>query len=163
MRCFSSLLYTYRRYLVPATGDRKKDWHCFTISRWKSLSRACRTKMCNTLAYYSRRKVRGYFFEGDLYGLLTMLIAFNEFIHERETKRPDDPTIRLFDEVILAKRNRGKSSFFHKSKGPTSSPTRPIISGAPRPPIHQTLASQGTIAPSSVEVSLLSHPFLRIC
>jgi hypothetical protein len=28
----------------------------------------------------------------------------------------DDPTIKLFDEVILAKRNRGKSSFFYKSK-----------------------------------------------
>jgi hypothetical protein len=28
----------------------------------------------------------------------------------------DDPTIKLFDEVILAKRNRGKSAFFHKTK-----------------------------------------------
>jgi hypothetical protein len=28
----------------------------------------------------------------------------------------DDPTVKLFDEVILAKRNRGKSSFFHKAK-----------------------------------------------
>jgi hypothetical protein len=42
--------------------------------------------------------------------------GFNEFIHERETKRSDDPTIKLFDEVILAKRNRGKSSFFGKSR-----------------------------------------------
>lgn len=42
--------------------------------------------------------------------------AFNEFIYERESKRADDPTVKLFDEVILAKRNRGKSSFFHKSK-----------------------------------------------
>jgi len=24
IRCFASLLYTYRRYLLPATGDRKK-------------------------------------------------------------------------------------------------------------------------------------------
>jgi len=44
------------------------------------------------------------------------LPAFNEFIHERESKSADDPTIKLFDEVILAKRNRGKSSFFYKSK-----------------------------------------------
>lgn len=42
--------------------------------------------------------------------------AFNEFIHERESKRSDDPTVKLFDEVILAKKNRGKSSFFYKSK-----------------------------------------------
>lgn len=43
-------------------------------------------------------------------------LAFNEFIHERESKPADDPSIKLFDEVILAKRNRGKSSFFYKSK-----------------------------------------------
>jgi hypothetical protein len=42
--------------------------------------------------------------------------AFNEFIHERESISADDPKIRLFDEVILAKRNRGKSSFFYKAK-----------------------------------------------
>lgn len=42
--------------------------------------------------------------------------GFNEFIHERESTRSDDPSIKLFDEVILAKRNRGRSSFFHKSR-----------------------------------------------
>lgn len=42
-------------------------------------------------------------------------VAFNEFIHERETKRPEDPSIMLFDQVILAKKNRGKSSIFSKS------------------------------------------------
>ncbi len=45
------------------------------------------------------------------------LLAFNEFIHERETTRPTSPSIRLFDEIILAKKNRGfsTSSFFTKS------------------------------------------------
>lgn len=43
------------------------------------------------------------------------MIAFNEFIHERETHRSDDPSIRLFDEIILAKKNRGRTSFFSKS------------------------------------------------
>jgi len=47
---------------------------------------------------------------------IDLFLAFNEFIHERETKRVDDPEVKLFDEIILAKRNRGKSSFFHKSK-----------------------------------------------
>lgn len=42
--------------------------------------------------------------------------GFNEFIHERETKRADDPEVKLFDEIILAKRNRGKTSFFNKAK-----------------------------------------------
>ena len=45
-----------------------------------------------------------------------ILAAFNEFIHERETKPPGDPTILLFDQMILSKRNRGRASMFSKSK-----------------------------------------------
>ena len=44
--------------------------------------------------------------------------AFNEFVHERETKKPNDPSIMLFDQVILAKKNRGKTAFFSKSSEP---------------------------------------------
>lgn len=40
--------------------------------------------------------------------------GFNEFIAEREVTRRDDPAIKLFDEIIVSKRNRGKSSFFSK-------------------------------------------------
>lgn len=41
--------------------------------------------------------------------LLTLNItAFNEFIHTRETKSATDPSVRLFDEVILAKKARGR-------------------------------------------------------
>lgn len=47
------------------------------------------------------------------------MTAFNEFIHQRETHRSDDPMIRLFDEIILAKKNRGKAHFF-SSKSSTS-------------------------------------------
>lgn len=47
------------------------------------------------------------------------MAAFNEFIHQREMHRPDDPSIRLFDEIILAKKNRGKASFF-SSRSSTS-------------------------------------------
>lgn len=43
-------------------------------------------------------------------------VGFNEFIHERETKRSDDPTVKLFDEVIISKKNRARTSFFHKSR-----------------------------------------------
>ena len=42
--------------------------------------------------------------------------AFNEFIHERESTSGEDPKIKLFDEVILAKKNRGASSYFYKTK-----------------------------------------------
>lgn len=41
--------------------------------------------------------------------------AFNEFIHERESTRSDDPSIKLFDQIILSKKNRGRTSFFSKS------------------------------------------------
>jgi hypothetical protein len=46
-----------------------------------------------------------------------MFAAFNEFIHDRESKRSSSPEILLFDQIILSKRNRGKSvsSLFSKS------------------------------------------------
>lgn len=37
--------------------------------------------------------------------------AFNEFIHERERNPASDPSIRLFDEIILAKKARGRPAF----------------------------------------------------
>ncbi|KAK2070860.1 hypothetical protein P8C59_005322 [Phyllachora maydis] len=36
--------------------------------------------------------------------------AFNEFIHERERNPATHPTLRLFDEIILAKKARGRPS-----------------------------------------------------
>lgn len=47
--------------------------------------------------------------------MLEQTQAFSEFIHDREAKKPSDPSIKLFDEVILSKKNRGKSGFFSKS------------------------------------------------
>lgn len=46
-----------------------------------------------------------------------MLLAFNEFIAQRETTPASHASIRLFDEIILAKKNRGfsRASFFSKS------------------------------------------------
>jgi hypothetical protein len=43
-------------------------------------------------------------------------IAFNEFIHEREVQPSSSPAIRLFDEIILAKKARGKPSFSSLSR-----------------------------------------------
>lgn len=34
--------------------------------------------------------------------------AFNEFIHERESQPATTPAIRLFDEILLAKKSRGR-------------------------------------------------------
>lgn len=41
--------------------------------------------------------------------------SFNEFIHERETRKGDDPTVKLFDQIILSKKNRGRTSLFSKA------------------------------------------------
>lgn len=41
--------------------------------------------------------------------------AFNEFIHERETMKGDDPAVKLFDQIILSKKNRGRTSLFSKA------------------------------------------------
>lgn len=35
--------------------------------------------------------------------------AFNEFIHDREAKPAGDAAVRLFDEIIMAKKARGRS------------------------------------------------------
>lgn len=40
--------------------------------------------------------------------------SFNEFIMERCTKPADDPEIALFDQIIMAKRNRGRYGLFAK-------------------------------------------------
>lgn len=97
VRCFASLLYTYRRFLVPAAGDRKKSGMLYTFK----MDEFVKSLPGENVQYITT---------------LQQTQAFNEFIHERESKRQDDPTIKLFDEVILAKRNRGKSSFFGKTR-----------------------------------------------
>lgn len=50
-------------------------------------------------------------------GMLRNTQSFNEFVFERETKRSDDPSVRLFDEIVAGKRNRGKKGkmFFSKA------------------------------------------------
>jgi hypothetical protein len=96
VRCFASLFYTYRKYLSPATGASKKEGKLY---KWngdgflKSLPR-------EAASYVS--------------GLLNTQ-AFNEFIHDRESISPNDPKVRLFDQIILAKRNRGPGSLLRKS------------------------------------------------
>jgi hypothetical protein len=96
VRCFASLLYTYRRFLRPAKGEQRAN---------------------------------GMFYKFDMEGFLKSLPhdtaeylttlqdtqAFNEFIHDVETIKPDDPSIKLFDQIILSKKNRGRTSLFSKA------------------------------------------------
>lgn len=46
--------------------------------------------------------------------LISSCPGFNEFISERERVNPKkkDPRLALFDEIVLSKRNRGRSSIF---------------------------------------------------
>jgi hypothetical protein len=37
-----------------------------------------------------------------------VVTGFNEFIHDREMKPASDPSIRLFDEILMAKKARGR-------------------------------------------------------
>ncbi|KAF8422125.1 AEX-3 domain-containing protein [Tirmania nivea] len=93
VRCFASLLYTYRRFLMPATGDGKKAGKIYKFNMegfLKSMPHEC----------------------ADYVKTLEQTQAFSEFIHERESKKATDPQLKLFDEIILSKKNRGKTSFF---------------------------------------------------
>jgi hypothetical protein len=86
-------------------------------------------------------------------------IAFNQFIHERETKASSQPEIRLFDEILLAKKSRGKPglssglsrlSTIRASHGVSSS-----ISGLPskgKPPSYLTDTSDHIWRTASVPV-----------
>ena len=47
--------------------------------------------------------------------MLEQTQAFSEFIHDRESKKSSDPAVKLFDEVILSKKNRGKTGFFTRA------------------------------------------------
>lgn len=96
VRCFASLLITYRRHLHSASGDRKKSGLIYHFN----MDAFVRSVPSENAEYMN---------------MLRQSQAFNEFIHERESIRAEDPSIKLFDEIILSKRNRGKASFFSKS------------------------------------------------
>ena len=98
LRCLASLFYTYRKFLNPtARGEANKSGRLFTFNKDAFLRSLPRD-------------------QADYMMMLSETQAFSEFIGERETTRPDNPEIRLFDEVILSKRNRGKASVFGKSR-----------------------------------------------
>lgn len=96
VRCFASLFYTYRRYLHPASGERRKQGLVYHFNMDQFI------KSCPAG-------------DSEYINMLRETQAFNEFIHERESTRAEDPSIKLFDEIILSKRNRSRTSFFSKS------------------------------------------------
>lgn len=98
VRCFASILYTYRRCLQPASGEQKKNGMIYTFH----MDAFLKSVPHETAEYIT---------------MMQQTQGFNEFIHECETRRADDPQIRLFDQIIVSKKNRGHRSLF--SKGST--------------------------------------------
>ncbi|KJZ80414.1 hypothetical protein HIM_00264 [Hirsutella minnesotensis 3608] len=89
VRCMASLLYTYRKHLGRPSKQQKTNGQLF--------------------AFDMDGFIKGLPYDQQDYAtMLRDTQAFNEFIHMRETTPPTDPTIRLFDEIIMAKKARGR-------------------------------------------------------
>ncbi|KAL2836245.1 AEX-3 domain-containing protein [Aspergillus pseudoustus] len=95
VRCFASLFYTYKKFLQPASGDKKKAGLTYSF---------------NMDAFFKSLPSE----HAEYIGVLQHTQGFNEFISDRERINPKakDPRMALFDEIILSKRNRGRSSLF---------------------------------------------------
>ncbi|KAL9604967.1 MAG: hypothetical protein Q9219_000155 [cf. Caloplaca sp. 3 TL-2023] len=144
VRCFASLLYTYRKFLQPATGDQKKAGMLFHFNI---------NGFLRSLPHEA----------ADYISVLQQTQAFNEFIHERELRTPNDPSIMLFDQIILSKRNRGRTSMFSKSRTDFLSDTSDHLwrSAAATPPQGKfpgDYTSVVTRTPAKLSPTLLKEP-----
>lgn len=144
VRCFASLFYTYRRFLHPASGDRRKAgmaYHFNMDSFLKSVPHG----------------------DSDYMNMLRQTQAFNEFVHERESTRAEDPSIKLFDEIILSKRNRGRTSFFSKSNTSFLNDTSDHLwrSASATPPNNRFPGDAKTVSgriPAKLDPALMKEP-----
>ncbi|KAL8946763.1 MAG: hypothetical protein Q9222_006884 [Ikaeria aurantiellina] len=147
VRCFASLFYTYRKFLQPATGDQKNAGMLFHFNM---------NGFLRSLPHEA----------ADYVSVLQQTQAFNEFIHERELKSANDPSITLFDQIILSKRNRGRVvSIFSSSKSKTDflSDTSDHLwrSAAATPPQGKFPGDYTTIitrTPAKLDPTLLKEP-----
>lgn len=144
VRCFASLFYTYRRYMLPATGDSKKagmKYHFNMDQFLKSVPHG----------------------DSEYMHMLRQTQSFNEFIHERESIGADDPRIKLFDEIILSKRNRGHKSLFSKSNTNFLSDKSDHIwhTAAATPPASRfpgDIRSVSSRTPAKLDITLMKEP-----
>ncbi|KAH6639745.1 AEX-3 domain-containing protein [Boeremia exigua] len=144
VRCFASLLYTYRRYLVPATGERKKSGMLYQFQ----MEEFIKNQPAENVQYLT---------------VLQQTQAFNEFVHERESISGDNPKIKLFDEVILAKKGRGASSYFYKTKADFLSDTSDHLwrTAHATPPTSRFPGDYRTVVsriPAKLDVTLMKEP-----
>lgn len=92
VRCLASLLYTYRRYLGRPTKEQRNHGKVYGFDM---------NGFIKSLPYDQH----------EYAAMMKDTQAFNEFIHEREMQPQSAPEIRLFDEIIMAKKARGKPAF----------------------------------------------------
>ncbi|KAJ5570441.1 uncharacterized protein N7459_009871 [Penicillium hispanicum] len=153
VRCFASLFYTYKKYLVPASSDKKKAGLYYTFNMdafMKSLPQE----------------------HAEYIAVLQQTQGFNEFISERERTSPKakDSKMALFDEIVLSKRNRGRSSLFSSRSttdflSDTSNHLWRTASAtffAPSSRSQNNLSSDynqlATRAPAKLDISLMQDP-----
>lgn len=128
-RCFSSLFFTYRKYLRSPTSQQKKNGLSYKFNMDDYIR-----SLPQEMAEYT--------------ALLRDTQAFNEFISEREISSPSPEVkcnISLFDAIILAKRNRGK---------PTMSMSRLNSSISKHNPFASRTSSLLTSVPTSPDFFL---------
>lgn len=144
VRCFASLFYTYRRYLNPASGDRRKAGLVYHFN----------------MDQFLKSVPHG---DSEYMHMLRETQMFNEFIHERESTRAEDPSIKLFDEIILSKRNRGRTSIFSKSNTSFLSDTSDHIwrSASATPPNTRFPGDSRTVSgrtPAKLDPAFMKEP-----
>ncbi|PHH78913.1 hypothetical protein CDD80_6031 [Ophiocordyceps camponoti-rufipedis] len=89
VRCMASLLYTYRKHLGRPSKQQKSNGQLY--------------------AFDMDAFIKGLPYEQQEYAaMLRDTQAFNEFIGHRETTAATDVSVRLFDEIIMAKKLRGR-------------------------------------------------------
>ncbi|CZR59617.1 related to lustrin A [Phialocephala subalpina] len=102
VRCFASLFFTYRKHLTRPTKEQKSSGQIYGFDM---------DGFVKSLPYEQHEHAL----------MLKQTQAFNEFIHERETTSADNPSIQLFDSIILAKKSRGRTSFFTSKSSKSTS------------------------------------------
>ncbi|BFZ61804.1 hypothetical protein YB2330_002880 [Saitoella coloradoensis] len=107
LRLFASLLYTHRRFLVSVSRGKRisSNGAVFTFDQ----------------EGFVRSVPKDH---GQYLNMLLETQAFSEFIHERCHKMPDDPEVMLFEQVIMTKKNRGRTGLklglFRGKRGDTA-------------------------------------------
>ncbi|KAF2461476.1 AEX-3 domain-containing protein [Lineolata rhizophorae] len=119
VRCFASLLYTYRKSMGPPSAEQRRNGlrHSFDVDGF------LRSLPGDNADYVG--------------GVLAQTQAFGVFVSERElAKKEDEAQIRLFDQVVMGKRNRGRRVLWGRQHTDFISDTSDHLwrSAAPAPP-----------------------------